>query len=329
MNKVGPKELLAALESEFPSAPAAPWLDLPAVLYALAVAEDGSLDLDARVIEDDGDIAIGPWQINVGKHSNLGVPPAAGASLDAHIRYVRPLVQTLLVQPLESAVNALAKRVQRKERGLKFNAIFDAPLWASISWQYGSDRLVAWAKKTGAHMGEIGFRTWYDAQKFRHADGPAAGTIATVDPGYDRRQATVRSAYATALSWQKALDGLNAASKESGVDFTSSLKDGYLRLAELTGIPSLIAEAKQIGREMDELTALAKQGVTNAVTQQERDVIAALANSEKVFEDSVERAAGRAGASAAMGIVVPLLALGVAVVVITRPTRPASRKRRA
>ncbi len=351
MRRANPKALIEALVRAFPKpVPSAPWLDKPAALYALAVAESADLDLNTDVLEPDGTHSVSLWSINQGQWGpKIGYFPSQAETakmsdsglLDLEVSYLAKKngpVSALIDAMLPKAVAALQTRIDNGERNIKWNACFDAPLMVSLAWQYGAKRVIQWMATSGAHAGEIGFQVWYDAQGFKDKNGNKV----TVIEGYTRRQKLVRAFYGLALGVTaeiqardgrkggeaQIIEGLKKATSDTGVDYLTSIEDGFLRLYQLTGSKDLIEDGQQYTNEIRALTGIASTGVGllasdveaislpkseeipgseeagvsehysafSALTAAEQEIVGLLSRSIRVFNDFVEEEPVVAGA---------------------------------
>jgi hypothetical protein len=268
-----PQAVLAAVAPLYPSVPGVGWVDLPAALYALAVVES-NLDLDAGPATNGGEQSVGPWQVNLPTwQSQTGAPPTGG-TIGQWASWMKPVVATNIVGGMQRANSAILDRAANGERDIFFNPVFDAPLWVSIAWQFGPDPLVAWASTPGAQMGQKGFESWY-LQKH--------GRAIPVEWGYGKRQPRMRAAYVRALSMEKVLAGLADAARATKIDYLSSGRDGFLRLAQIATNSSVVEMGRSISQEIQRLAVTTCTGMSDSECQAAH----LIQDGIKVFHDAV------------------------------------------
>jgi hypothetical protein len=324
--KTTPRDLLVALEDAFPQDPTMPWLDIPAVLFALAMVEDGTLELskqgDYNASTQEYD-AIGLWQINKTSWPFEFAAIAADNSLASQVSAMKPLV-SVLKATIRNAHLGLLRRVRAGERKIKFNAVFDAPLWASIAWQYSLNQsgygfVTEWTETRGSKMGEIGFKDWAKKHKV------------TILPGYEARQIHLRAAYSMALSmekesgytgWEGVIAGLLKETKDTGIDYVSATKDGFKRLFEIPfaiakvqgeALEALKAKGLEIEDDIKAVIGAAKgtgTGIADLNGATRQDLATAINGSIKAYDDSVEPL-GRISPQVKMALEIAGIAVGV------------------
>jgi hypothetical protein len=320
MRPADPRKLLEALVEAYPSPLAsAAWLDFPAALYALAIAEGKDLDLDATGTIWNVDQAVWGEKIGTFPPLNETSSMSAGSLIDLQVAYVgkpKGPVQTLLVAMFPQAMAGLQARLTAGERNIKANFVFDPILWLSLAWEFGPKKVVQWISTTGSHLGEIGFATW------------AADHGLQIPEDYSQRQKIVRAFYATAMGTTaeiqsragrlggeaQVINGLTRATQMSGVDYLTSIKEGFLRLYQITSSPALVQEGESYQAEMAKLQAVASIATAapmlSKLTGGEQTAVRLIQNSVKVFNDYVE-ADSMSGAGMALLAGVALIGLVV------------------